>query len=336
MSGFTSILTTAKRPLIECILVLGWAVFAVPLSAQAPIPEVPSRELRAVPAQPAGPEAVIQPRFDPGNTYRFVNRTEVRMELPGKGMREVTIEQQARFDVGVRTDGKSGVKLKGRTERLKILLKSGEKEISYDSLKPEDQKSALGQHFRSSLNRMVELTLNEELRIISSEESGRAGAATPLPGLPQFGPDELKQLINTVQQGFPEDPVRVGDEWVLKGSRPVGEVGELNFDLDYRYLGEMNYDSHNCSNIEFTGNLSGDVALSAGENSAFSRGRMDFQGTSIRGRILFDPLINMIRLNEQTIGMLLEVPGASGDAPVRVPMEQRASLSLLHVVPTKK
>lgn len=306
------------------------------VKGQAPIPDIPTETPGASAARPVGPEETIKPSFDPGNTYRFVNRTEVRMELPGKGIREVKIEQQARFDVGVRTDGKDGVKLQGRTERLKIDLKSGEKALAYDSLKSEDQTTALGKHFRASLNRMIELVLNEDLRIVSSEESGRAGIATPLPGLPQFGPDELKQLINTVQQGFPEDPIRVGEEWTLKGRRPVGEVGEMNFDLNYRYMGMVNYDGNNCADIEFSGQLQGDVALSAGGNTAFSRGKMDFQGTQIQGRILFDPLIKMIRLNEQRIGMLLEVPGSPGEPAVRVPMEQRATLSLLHVVPTKK
>lgn len=274
----------------------------------------------------------LKPVFQPGSTYRFVSQTAVRMQMPGQNVREVVIEQQARFDATVRSDGKKGVGLKARTERLNVDLKSGSRALSYDSLNPEDREKALGKHFQASLNRWVDLKLDNAMRIVGSEEGGRAGSATPLPGLPQFGPDELKQLVATIPQGFPEDgKAGEGDEWVLKGSRDIGEVGELTFDIIYRNRGMQTYEDHKCIAIEFSGKMAGDLALGGGGNSAFSNGRMDFQGTGLQGRILFDPLERMIRFSEQTITMGLSVPGKPGEQPTTIPMQQRAVVRLLNV-----
>lgn len=291
--------------------------------------------LSDLPAQVAQPEGPVElyPEFQPGNTYRFVSTTEVVMRLPGQGSKEMVVEQQARLDVRVRKDGRDGVAIKARTERLDVDLRSGTRELEYNSLEKEDRETALGKHFQASLNRFVELKLDTKLRIVDSEEGGRAGVATPLPGMPQFGPDELQKLVASISQGFPEDPVSVGDEWVLKGNRSVGEAGEMSFEVTYRFTGYTNHEGNNCAVIEFDGRLTGDLALSNNPDSAFSQGRMDFQGTSLKGRILYDPLDKTVRFSEQTISMTLDVPAGAGEQPTRVPMQQRSTLRLLQIAP---
>ena len=290
-------------------------------------------DLSAQIAQPEGPQK-LYPEFQPGNTYRFVSKTEVAMRLPGQGAKEMVVEQQARLDVGVRTDGRNGVAIKARTDRLDIDLRSGTHELKYNSLNQEDRETTLGKHFQASLNRWVDLKLDTKLRIVDSEEGGRAGVATPLPGMPQFGPDELQKLVASIPQGFPEDPVEVGDEWVLKGDRSVGEAGAMSFEVTYRFVGNTNYEGNNCALIEFDGRLTGDLALSNDPNSSFSQGRMDFQGTSLKGRILFDPLDKTVRFSEQEISMTLDVPGGVGEQAARVPMQQRSTLRLLQIAPS--
>lgn len=277
----------------------------------------------------------LLPVFQVGNTYRFVTTTEVQMQMTPQSVRQVIVEQQARFDVSVRVDGKKGVKLKGLTEKLSVSLQSGDRKVSYDSLKPEDKATTLGKHFQGSLNRWVDLTLDDEMRVVSAEEHGRAGVATPLPGLPQFGPDELKQLVSNISQGFTEPGASEGDEWVLQGSRNVGEVGEISFDITYRHRGVAEYEEHRCINIEFGGQMRGDVELPGSGSSAFSQGKMDFQGNGLEGRILYDPIERMVRQSEQNIVMRLQIPGKAGGEPRQIPMQQRAIVRLLHVVPTQ-
>lgn len=257
------------------------------------------------------------------------------MQMPSGSVRQVIVEQQARFDASVRADGKKGVKLKGLTEKLSVALQSGDRTLTYDSLKPEDKTTTLGKHFQAALNRWVDITLDDEMRVVAAEERGRAGVATPLPGLPQFGPDELKQLVSTISQGFTEPNASEGDEWVLQGSRNVGEVGELNFDIIYRHRGPADFEEHRCINLEFGGQLSGDVELPGNSSSAFSRGKMDFQGNGLEGRILYDPIERMVRHSEQTIVMTLQIPGKVLEEPREIPMQQRAIVRLLHVVPTQ-
>lgn len=277
----------------------------------------------------------LRPVFEAGNTYRFVTTTEVHMQMTPQSVRKVVVEQQARFDASVRVDGKKGVKLKGLTEKLSVKLQSGDRKLSYDSLKPEDKATTLGRHFQASLNRWVDLTLDDDMRVVASEEHGRAGVATPLPGLPQFGPDELKQLVSNISQGFTEPNASEGDEWVLQGSRKVGDVGELVFEITYRHRGPAEFEEHRCITIEFGGQMNGDVELPGSGASVFSKGKMDFQGNGLEGRIFFDPSVKMVRHSEQNIVMRLQIPGKAGDAPRQIPMQQRAIVRLLHVVPAQ-
>ncbi|MEX2581131.1 MAG: hypothetical protein WD342_18880 [Verrucomicrobiales bacterium] len=276
----------------------------------------------------------IRPELLPGKTYRFVTRTEMRTRLPDLGTKEMTVEQQARLDVGIRLDGRKGVAVKARTERLEVNLRSAERALSYDSLEPKDKDTTLGRHFQRSLNRSLDLKLDEDLRIVSTEEGGRAGMEDPMPDLPRFGPDELRQLVASIPQGLPEGRVKVGDDWILEGSRAVGEAGEVSFEVTYRFLGYVDFEGYRCAEIGIDGRLNGDMALPGGPDSAFSRGRMDFRGPGLEGRMLFDPLEGMVRFSEQNIRMTLEVPRGSGESPVEIPMEQRATVRLLHIVPS--
>jgi len=257
------------------------------------------------------------------------------MQMPSGSVRQVIVEQQARFDASVRLGGKKGVMLKGLTEKLSVALQSGARTLTYDSLKPEDKTTTLGRHFQAALNQSVDITLDPEMRVLAAEEHGRAGVATPLPGLPQFGPDELKQLVSSISQGFTEPNASAGDEWVLQGSRNVGEVGELNFDIIYRHRGPADFEDHRCINLEFGGQLSGNVQLPGSGGSAFSRGKMDFQGNDVEGRILYDPIERMVRHSEQTIVMKLQIPGKAMEEQREIQMQQRATVRLLQVVPTQ-
>jgi hypothetical protein len=273
----------------------------------------------------------IRPEFQIGLTYRFVTRTEIHLSLPNAGGKDVEIEQQARFDVGIPVGNERGVSIKARTDRLAVLLRSAGHTVSFDSMKPEDQQTPLGQHLRSSLNRSVDISLDESMRITAVEEKGLAGTAPALAGLPQFGPDELKQLVASLPQGFPNDPVRAGDEWTLQGTQAVGEIGEMKFDVTYRHGGIVLFEDNTCFEITFSGKLSGDVQLPEGVETNLTGNKMNFEGTSLHGRILYDPLDRMVRSSEQTLTMLLDLPEFPGQ---KVPLEQLATVRLLRIEPT--
>jgi hypothetical protein len=314
------------------------ATFLLRFSLLASLAVIGSDSLFAQAAAPQGRvsddlEAPVRlrPEFQIGLTYRFVTRTEVHLNLPKSGGKDVEIEQQARFDVGIPTGNAGGVLLKARTDRLAVLLRSAGKTVSFDSMKPEDQKTPLGQHLQSSLNRSLMISLDESMRITAVEEKGLAGITPPLAGLPQFGSDELKQLVASLPQGFPADAVRTGDEWTLQGTQAVGEIGEMKFDVTYRHGGILLFEDNSCFEITYQGKLSGDVQLPDEVETNLTGKKMNFEGTSLRGRILYDPLDRMIRLSEQTLTMLLDLPEFPGQ---KVPLEQIATVRLLRIEST--
>ena len=280
---------------------------------------------QSIPAQQEARQ-MIRPVFQTGKTYRFVSSTHVYMAPPGEAGRQITMDQQARYDVDPRPSGRKGVALRGLTEHLQVKIRSAGKEASYDSWKKEDEKTVIGQHFESTVNRYVKMELDENLRILSTKEAGRSGAATPLPDLPRFGPEELVQLVGILPQGYSPDPVRMGDEWVLKGKRPVGDLGELGFEINYRHLGLIEHEGHACVAIEFRGQMTGDVGDAAGK-------KVDFQGSRIAGRILYDIKEKMTRYSEHNVSMIVHVPSKDGSSRRRkVPMQQKVVLQLMQIV----
>ncbi|HQZ28872.1 MAG: hypothetical protein KA250_13015 [Verrucomicrobiales bacterium] len=296
-----------------------------------------------VPVERANGEAaaeLLRPEFQIGNTYRFVVRTELKSQLPSGGPSEAVIEQQARFDARVRVDGKKGIVLRGRTERLDLRLQSGGRVLSYESLKPDDKSSVLGLHLQTMLNRSVDLTLSEKLKIHSAIEGGPESAVPPLEGIPTFGPEELQQIIALIPQGFPKGKVTVGQQWTSEGSRVIGDAGTVQFTMIYRFTGPINFEENRCLGIEFNGQVSGELPLPqektdpaapvVTEEPSFAQ----VQSGRITGRIYFDPLDRMVRMIEQSVDLLLTLPGGAGAAPQQIPVNEVSTLRLLHVVPT--
>lgn len=268
---------------------------------------------------------LMKPEFQPGKTYRFVSSTSVYLAPSGQPQRQINMEQQARFDVD---EGKGkGVAVRGRTERLQVSIQSGDKSVTYDSHGDNNRDSVIGRHFESTVNRYVNMVLNEGMRVVSHKEAGRSGAATPLPGLPRFGPEELVQIVNVIPQPYAPDPVRVGDEWVLQGKRPVGELGELEFEVNYQLDSAVEFEKQACFGIYFRGHMTGDIVNESSRN-------LNFQGSKIEGRVIYDPVLKMTRYSEHSVSMMINIPGSGAETEM-VPMQQRAILRLMQVVDRK-
>jgi hypothetical protein len=270
-----------------------------------------------------GTVALLKPAFQTGKTYRFITQNDILMEPPGETPRRINLEQHARYDVKPGTIDSKGAALRGYTEKLAVTIQSGQKTMTYDSLAKNNQQTTIGKHFESTVNRYVDLELDEKLKILSQNEGGRSVGATPLPNLPRFGPEELVQLINSLSQGYSPDPVSMGDEWVLKGKRPVGDLGELGFEISYKNLGLLKFEEHDCMVIEFRGQISGDITDENQRN-------VDFQGSRITGSLVYDPALSMTRYSEHNMGMILKIPKGDGSRQA-VPMEQRVILKLVNI-----
>ena len=267
----------------------------------------------------------LRPEFQPGHTYRFTVRTELQLG-GGEGF---TMEQQARYDAKVRVDGKAGIVLKARTERLDLTFSSPGTTLTYESLKPEDQETPLGRHVRATMNRLVELTLDDKGRIDAAVATGGGDETALLPEVPSFGSEELEQLIAGLFQGFSEKRVAPGDGWSLQGTRQVGEIGSLTFDLSCRHAGTVSFEGQNCLSLEYAGTLAGSVP-----DVEPTAPVVEVQTRNLRGRVYFDPLDKMVRHTEQNLDLWITRPGADTDPPAQVPVRQVTTLRLLHVVPT--
>lgn len=318
----------------QAVRIFLWFLAAVFLNQQllhAQVAEIPD-----APSVRGGSDPVrIVQELQPGNTYRFISYNLIRMQLPGKGIREATVEHQTRIDSSPRPDGRAGVSVRARIERLKVDFRSGDKRVTYDSFNQEDRSSQLGQHFRNSLNRWVDLKMSQNLEILGVTFGGREGLGTLLPGVPQFGLHELEKLIAEIPQGLPETKVRPGEVWQINGLKEVNDLGELNFNVTYRYMGVGEHEGIPCFDIQIGGQLGGEALIPKSGGNMADR-NMSFQGASMSGKILFDPALSTVRFKERTVSMLMELPGEKEGELVQIPVQQQATIRLLHMVPTKQ
>ncbi len=298
------------------------------------IPDITASATDVVSGITSGPPAELTPKFQPGCTYRFKSELEIQFQFPLRGTRKAKIEHQSRFDAGPRADGKRGIQLNGRTERLKVEMKAPGQSVFYDSLDAGDRQTPLGLHLNQSLNQWVDLKLNNENRIVSEEVRGRQATASPLEGFPQLGTSDLSQTVTVVLQGMPDKLVRPGQAWSVQGVKRLTEAGEIMLNIKCLYRGEVAHDHNRYLQIDLSGQASGDVGL---PNQGSENGKavlMAVHVPSLSGRVLYDPLERMVRLSEQTISMTVEIPGGPGAAPLIVPVQQKSKIQLLHVIPT--
>lgn len=281
---------------------------------------------------------ILKPVWKKGKTYRFTTDTSVQIELPGRGSRSVTIKQQARLDVNERDKkDRAGVKVTGLTEHLVVEILTDAKKLTYDSLDPVSRETTMGRHFQTAMARRMVVEVNNEGRIISSEEKGRATSLTPLPGMPEFGPEELEQLVGLVSQGYPEGVVKPGDTWELRGMRRVGQAGEMEFEIMYRHAGQTKHEEYPCNVIEFGGRMKGDVPANQVGEPVAGGSTVGFTGNRIEGRMLFDPNAEMVRLIEQTVSTSLNMPSTDAAAPpIQVPLEQSIVSRLMQITDQKE
>ncbi|MEM9283767.1 MAG: hypothetical protein AAGA96_18250 [Verrucomicrobiota bacterium] len=277
----------------------------------------------------------IHTAFQPGLTYRFVTRNEIRAQFPVHGSREVITEQQARLDSGFRNDGGPGMALQATTERLKMEIRSSEHSIQYDSLEAADRKSELGRHLNSALTRRLELIVSNSNEVVSSIQKGREASSAPIEGVPQFGGDELVHLVEILLQAMPKEKVWPGERWTIQGNRQFAESGKMGFDITCRFRGEVRHEQSSFLQIDLTGTASGSIPSALpNESEAIEEKMIPFEVPSISGRILYDPLQKMVHLLDCTVIMKVEASGAEGVGGVLVPVQQRTTVELLHIIPT--
>ncbi|MCB1232927.1 MAG: hypothetical protein KDN19_21970 [Verrucomicrobiae bacterium] len=292
-----------------------------------------SGELRAQEPALAAEAEKLAPAFIPGKIYTYQNQTTVTMKLPapeGKTIeRQVVMAQQAKLVTAPRT-GEAGVAIDASTERMQFTVKSPDREMKYDSEDEASKQTKLGQHFEGSRRRSLSLELDDTPKIVHTEEKGGGGPATPMPGMPQFGPDELRQLVHGLLQGFPPDPVKPGSEWTQKGKRPIGQFGDTEFEITYRYTGDETVDGAECAIIEFSGQMKGDVSVS-GPQPGTEGGKLGFESKGLQGRLVFDKLRRAVRESSQTVTMTVDVPSQDrlSNRKLRLPIRQETSVKLV-------
>ncbi|MCB1235650.1 MAG: hypothetical protein KDM91_11310 [Verrucomicrobiae bacterium] len=310
-------------------LPLSLAVFSAAFFAEA----LPAQEAQTPPSA-AAEGSVMKPRFLPGKIYTFAAETGVALAGPGEDVsaaaRRFVMNHESRFLTANRDGGEPGVRVTASTEKLVLEINAGAKQVRYDSSDPATKDSALAMHFEGATRRSVVMDLDPDGKVVGSTEVGGGGPATPLPGLPQFGPDQLKQLVVSVLQGFPKDRVAPGQEWTQKGKRSLGELGEIDFEINYRYVRDEAHENADCALIEYTGGIKGDVAVTGVQPGA-GQGKMGFEGRQMTGRFYFDKALGIPRFSEQTLNVNASVPNPDRlqSGTIQVPMRQRIVIKLL-------
>lgn len=267
---------------------------------------------------------VLAPVFRPEKTYRFTTETDLQIATAGEINRQILIQQQMRFDTKSRQNKAAGVTVRSITERLRFTINNDAgQSLKYDSLKKPETK--LDHHFHSTIRRNVHMELDGEMRILSQRRSGKRVEGQSMPGVPVVGPDELLQVIRLIPQGFSKEPVAIGQYWTKTGKQPMGELGELNFNISHKLVGFIKHQKITCAVIEFQGQMSGDITTE-------DESHLNFQSAQLLGRILFDPGLRVVRHSETTVTMTVNTPDPDEPSTTKqVSIRQNAILNFLSV-----
>lgn len=322
----------ALQRVVSGVVLCGFSA-ASAWSQDVSVPAIPGSETPSV-SIPVK-RVKIDPRFVIGHTYRYVTNTNIRAQLPDRGIREMSLQQQARYTVSPRLDGKPGSIVNGRTEHLLVSLRSAGVALKYDSFEASDRKTKFGQFLQPGLREAIEVKINRDNRVVKSEQPVvLQGEPEAEESLPRFGPDELTELISLLLQGASRKSVGQGQTWNLQGSRVVESAGEVTFELRYQHMGTIDFEGHECEKIGVSGTLSGLLpAPASGERGV--EAEMRFDGGSLGGELVYDPLLRAYRHLKQSISMLLEMPPSQPDSnPRQIAIEQTTSSRLLHRITT--
>jgi hypothetical protein len=278
---------------------------------------------------------VLSPHFIKGKVYGYESETSVTLRIPsqsGQPMEQrVTMKHQAALKIGDRPGG-AGVAIDAGTDFLVLNISSGDKGLSYDSRDDSQKDTAIARHFAGALQRSVLVEIDEKGKVVKTTEHGGGGPATPMPGMPQFGPDELKQLVLSLLQVFGPDPVKPGDEWTHRRKRSLGQFGEMDFKIAYTYHADKDFSGVTCAVIEYKGEMQGDVAIS-GSQPGSDGGKLSFEDAYLSGRLIFDKRGRAVQLNEQNVKMKIDIPqpDATAGEMLSLPMEQKVTTRLTSV-----
>lgn len=299
----------------------------------APLTSGQDLDVPAIPGTTGGLR--IEPELAIGYTYRYVTKREVRARLPEVGLRNLSIEQQARLEVTERDGGKAGAVVRGRTEHLRVEMRSPVNALKYDSFEAEDRKSDFGRHLQAGLLERVRVVLNREGRPIAETIEGGSFREATASRYPRYGPDEIIDLVELLLQARSDGPVRPGQSWEFRGRREVEGAGEIEFDLLFRRAGGVEHEGTPCERIIVSGTVSGFLPAAREAEDTIWPG-MRFEEASLRGEMRYDPVLKGYRHLRQSISLLMETDG--GDDPAAestVVLEQSTTSRLLHRIPTQ-
>jgi hypothetical protein len=277
---------------------------------------------------------VLKPRLIPGteSVVRITGTTV--MDVPRGGDRseqKVDVEQRHTVFIDGHEDEKS--------KHVRVTVNSIAMEMEmpgmimrYDSTDPATKDAVLGATFKKLINNPVNMVYDESDEFVKMASSDAFSKGRNAPFGQQIGPEQIKQMVrSSLSEGFPDEAVSPGDSWTYTLKIPIPGVGDMVFDVEYRYRNDRFIEDRSCAIVDVKGALKAESMAppSGGDPGAVLRADDGFKKGSLEGVVAVDKILRVIQESEITLDMVMKMPSPLGQDEVTIPMRQETSTNLL-------
>jgi len=276
-------------------------------------------------------EALMPPAYLPGREYviRSTQHAETVVGVSG----EVQAKQVADIELEVRSVcqiSKTAANLRDvaiELTAMKMNVRLGGVEMSYDSREPKSGETVLGQTFRHLVGKSFSVTLDEAGAIVATQGMEQFAVSDNLLAQ-QFGPEQLKQIATpALRLGFPATGAAMGQGWKQEREISLGPDQKLVASFDVRYARDELLENRPHGVIEYGANIDADLQAAAGKDA---KTNVQIRKGRLNGAMSIDKELRFPRSGMAMSSMTMTLPNpANPKETIELPAEQNMSFELL-------
>lgn len=289
--------------------------FAPALAAAVAIFTISSHSAPAAEAAPI----LLKSKLAVGKTYNFRQDVVMKMELPlaGAGESATKMSMDLAMKVAKAPEGDNKL-VSTKFTQVKMEMDMAGQKMVYDSTDPAKQSPLLKAQFAGLSDQEFKAVYDKDDKFLKMEGGGGGGGAGLGMG---FGNNEIQQMLQQLTDyGFPAEPVKPGDKWSHKQEAKMGQMGNMEMNMEFTYKGPVERDGKTLANIAITGTIGGgDKAEGA---------LIEFKDSTLSGNMLFDNELGAMHSSDMDMNMTMAVGGAGG---AEMDSKTKSSYKLLSV-----
>ena len=278
-------------------------------------------------------DPLLPPIYQPGREYviRSVQHAETvagfSAKSQAKQVADIELEIRSLCQANKTSPALRDVQI--QLMSLKMNLRLGGVEMSYDSKDPKSSETLLGQTFRSMVGKSFSVTLDEKGAIVESKGMEQFATGDSILAQ-QLGPEQLKQIATpALRLGVPEEGAALGRTWKEDREIPLGPDQKLVAAFDVTYARDELLENRPHGVIEYGAEVDADLQIPAPDGKGATTAIQIRKGR-LNGAMSIDKELRFPRSGMAMTSMTMALPNPTNPKElIELPVEQSMSFELL-------